>query len=426
MAPQPTLARRLHTADAVHIGIGSMVGAGLFAVFAPAARAAGAWLLLGLAVAAVVALANATSSAQLAAQYPTSGGTYVYGRERLGEWWGFLAGWGFVIGKTASIAAMALAFAAYVAPRPWQKPVAIAAVVALAAVNYHGVTRTARLTRVIVTIVLAGLTLCLGVLLARGDARGWAAADVAAPSASGVLQSAALLFFAFAGYARIATMGEEVVDPRRTIPRAVLIAFAIVVPLYAVTALALLGALGPSALAGSAAPLRDAVAAVGAPGWVDALVVVAAVLATLGALLALIAGVGRTALAMARNGDLPRTLARVHERYAVPHVAEVALAAVVCGLILVTDLREAVGFSSFGVLTYYAVANAAAFTQDDPHRRYSRWLQGVGLVGCVVLALAVPVESLVPGAVVLAVGLGGRALIGWHGSRRDDATGSRP
>ena len=413
MASHPALARRLHTADAVHIGIGSMVGAGLFAVFAPAARAAGSWLLLGLFVAAVVAFANATSSAQLAAQYPTSGGTYVYGRERLGEWWGFLAGWGFVIGKTASVAAMAMAFAAYVAPQSWQKPIAVAAVLALAAVNYHGVTRTARLTRIVVTVVLTGLAVTLAVLAARGTGAGWSTGDQAQPGVPGVLQSAALIFFAFAGYARIATMGEEVVDPERTIPRAVLIAFAVVVPLYAVTALVLLGVLGPVELARSTAPLREAAAAADVPGWVDALVVLAAVCATLGALLALIAGVGRTALAMARNGDLPRRLAAVHERYAVPHVAEVALAVVVSGLVLVADLREAVGFSSFGVLTYYAVANAAALTQDAAHRRYPRWLQGVGLVGCVVLALAVPVESLLPGILVLAVGVAGRAVVTW-------------
>jgi APA family basic amino acid/polyamine antiporter len=193
----------------------------------------------------------------------------------------------------------------------------------------------------------------------------------------------------------------------------VLIAFAVVVPLYAVTALVLLGVLGPVELARSTAPLREAAAAADVPGWVDALVVLAAVCATLGALLALIAGVGRTALAMARNGDLPRRLAAVHERYAVPHVAEVALAVVVSGLVLVADLREAVGFSSFGVLTYYAVANAAALTQDAAHRRYPRWLQGVGLVGCVVLALAVPVESLLPGILVLAVGVAGRAVVTW-------------
>lgn len=169
-AQQPGLARSLGTGDAVVIGLGSMIGAGVFAAFAPAAQAAGAGLLIGLGIAAMVAYCNATASAQLAAQYPTSGGTYVYGRERLGEWWGFLAGWGFVIGKTASCAAMALTFAAYAAPEGAQRLVAIAAVMGLAAVNYRGVTRTARLTRIIVTIVLAALAVVVAAGFLGGDA----------------------------------------------------------------------------------------------------------------------------------------------------------------------------------------------------------------------------------------------------------------
>ena len=155
----PQLARRLSTGDAIVIGLGSMIGAGVFAAFSPAAAAAGAGLLIGLLLAGIVAFCNASASAQLAAQYPTSGGTYIYGRERLGPWWGFLAGWGFVVGKTASCAAMALTFAAYAAPPGWEKPVAVAAVIGLAAVNYRGVTRTAGLTRIIVGIVLATLAL---------------------------------------------------------------------------------------------------------------------------------------------------------------------------------------------------------------------------------------------------------------------------
>ncbi|HET8987860.1 MAG TPA: APC family permease, partial [Humibacillus sp.] len=268
----PALARRLTAPDAVVIGVGSMVGAGLFSAFAPAARAAGALLLLSLGVAALVALCNAASSAQLAAQYPTSGGTYVYGRERLGPWWGFVAGWGFVIGKTASCAAMALVLAAYVVPEPWQKPVAVGGVVTLAAVNYHGITRTARLTRVIVSLVLVLIAVAL-VALAGGAPAGRPAVIAGAVGPGGVLQGAAILFFAFAGYARIATLGEEVVDPARTIPRAILGAFAVVVPLYAVTGVVLLRVLGVDALASSPAPLRDAAATVTSGGWLQLVVV---------------------------------------------------------------------------------------------------------------------------------------------------------
>jgi APA family basic amino acid/polyamine antiporter len=227
---------------------------------------------------------------------------------------------------------------------------------------------------------------------------------------TGVTQGAALLFFAFAGYARIATMGEEVVRPRRTIPRAIIIAFAVVVPLYAATGWVLVRQLGVGRLAGSEAPLRDAAQSSAYAAGLAPAVVVAAAVAALGALLSLIAGVGRTSLAMAREGDLPRPLARVHERYAVPHVAELTLAVVVCALVAVADLRGVIGFSSFGVLVYYAIANAAALTQDRGHRLYPRALALLGLAGCLLLALTVPVESLVPGVGVLVAGLVGRAL----------------
>src|SRR6516162_1496058 len=132
---QPALTRRLGTADAVVIGLGSMIGAGVFSAFGPAARAAGAGLLIGLVLAAAIAYCNATASAQLAAVYPTSGGTYIYGRERLGPWWGFIAGWGFVIGKSASCAAMALTIGTYALPGPWwaQRLIAVVAVIGLTA-----------------------------------------------------------------------------------------------------------------------------------------------------------------------------------------------------------------------------------------------------------------------------------------------------
>ncbi|MGY2084375.1 APC family permease [Blastococcus sp. SYSU DS0539] len=411
MSTGPGLARRLGTTDAVVIGLGSMIGAGIFAAFTPAARAAGAGLLIGLALAAVVAYCNATASAQLAAQYPQAGGSYLYGRERLGPWWGFLAGWAFVVGKTASCAAMALTFAAYAVPQPWERPVAVAAVVALVAVNYHGVTRTARLTRVVVAVVLAALAVAVLAALAAGTAdparlTGWADGPY---GWYGVLQSAGLLFFAFAGYARIATMGEEVREPARTIPRAIPVALGIAVAVYASVAVTLLFVLGPAGIAGTATPLADAVAA-GSWDWASPVVPIGAAAAALGALLGLVAGVGRTTLAMARTGDLPRPLAAVHPRHRVPHRAEVALGAVVCVLVLTVDLRAVIGFSSFGVLLYYVVANLAAFTQPAEHRRWPRALQAAGVAGCLVLAATLPWPSVVAGAVTLAVGAGLRAL----------------
>jgi basic amino acid/polyamine antiporter, APA family len=410
------LERRLGLGDAVFIGLGSMIGAGVFAAFAPAARAAGNGLLIGLAVAAVVAFCNATSSAQLAAVYPVSGGTYVYGRRQLGPWWGFLAGWSFVIGKTASCAAMALTFAAYAAPAGWERPVAVAAVVALAAVNYRGVTRTALATRIIVSGVLVTLAVVVAAgastglpLVAGGIGADSLGAGLLAGGWYGILQSAGLLFFAFAGYARIATMGEEVRRPARTIPAAITIALALTVAIYAAIAVTVLGTVGPDAVAGSAAPLALTVQQAGW-GWAVPVVRLGGAAASLGALLALIAGIGRTGLAMAREGDVPRWLAAVHPRFKVPHRAEVALAIAVCILVLGVDLRGAIGFSSFGVLLYYFVANAAAFTQTREQRRYPKALQLVGGTGCLILVATVPPQAIGVGIGVLLVGILYRVL----------------
>jgi len=408
----PRLARRLGLGDAVFIGLGAMVGAGVFASFAPAARAAGPGLLVGLLVAAVIAFCNATASAQLAAQYPTSGGTYVYGRERLGPWWGFIAGWGFVVGKTASCAAMALTFASYAVPgHEWaSRLVAVVAVVTLAGLNLGGISRTAALTRILVTITLLLLAvLVVGIATGNGVSgahlSGWSSVGV-----YGVLQSAGLLFFAFAGYARIATLGEEVRDPGRTIPRAVTLSLAATVGLYAIVGVTVLAATGSIALAHSSAPLATAAHAAGV-GPLVPLARVGAAVAALGALLALITGVGRTTLAMARNRDLPAALAYVEPARQVPRNAEVALAVIVCVLVACVDLREVIGFSSFGVLVYYAVANTAAATQDRQYRRWSRPLNALGALGCLLLVATLPRVDVVAGIVVFAVGLTGRAFV---------------
>jgi basic amino acid/polyamine antiporter, APA family len=405
------LARRLGTGDAVVVGLGAMLGAGVFAAFAPAAEAAGSALLIGLALAAVVAYCNATASAQLAAQYPTSGGTYVYGREQLGAWWGFLAGWGFVVGKTASCAAMALTFAEYAAPAGWHRPVAVLAVVALTAVNYRGISRTARLSRVLVAVVLAALAVVVVAGVAGGEGDLGRAAPLGDTDGGwyGALQSAGLLFFAFAGYARIATLGEEVREPGRTIPKAIQVALGVTVTVYAAIAVTLLSVLGADGVAAAPAPLATAVAAAGWE-WAGPLVRVGAAAAALGALLALIAGVGRTVLAMARRNDLPGPLAAVHPRHQVPHRAELTVGVAVCALVLAVDLRGAIGFSSAGVLLYYLVANCAAFTQGMEHRRFPRALQLVGATGCAVLVATLPPESVLAGVGVLGVGVGYRLV----------------
>jgi APA family basic amino acid/polyamine antiporter len=233
----------------------------------------------------------------------------------------------------------------------------------------------------------------------------------------GVLGAAGLLFFAFAGYARIATLGEEVRDPARTIPRAIPAALALVLAIYLTLAVVALAVLGPADLARSTAPLADVVRASGWPGlvWV---VRVGAGVAVAGVLLALIAGVGRTVLAMARRRDLPAALAAVHPRYRVPHRAELLVAAAVIGLVSLGDIRAAIGFSSCTVLVYYAIANLSALTlAREPAaagavgNRTGTVLAAVGLVGCVALAVTLPPASVLAGAGVLAAGVVGYGLV---------------
>ncbi|MDQ0756309.1 APC family permease [Arthrobacter sp. B3I4] len=411
--PEPArLQRRLGVVDSTAIGLGSMLGAGVFVVFSPAAALAGPLLAVAVAVAGVVAYCNAVASAQLAAKYPASGGTYVYGRRQLGEWPGFIAGWGFVTGKTASCAAMALTFGHYLAPG-FATPLAVAAVVVLTGVNLLGITRTAQLTRILLAVVLATLGFVAVAALTgphpAGGGAGWSAAADGG-YAWGVLPAAGLMFFAFAGYARIATLGEEVKDPATTIPKAILAALAAAFVIYLGLALLLQWHLPAAQLAGSAAPLLDAVASSALSAGTP-LVQAGSAAACLGALLALITGVGRTTMAMARERDLPAPLARVGGGHTVPFVAELAVAAAVIVLLLTTNVLTVVGFSSFGVLVYYAVANAAAFTLTDRPWHAPRWLNVLGFAGCVVLALTLPPASALGMAAVLAAGIAGRFLV---------------
>ncbi len=280
----------------------------------------------------------------------------------------------------------------------------MATVVAMTVVNYFGVKKSAWLTRLVVAVVLAVLAAVVVAVVASGDASLSGVTTPASVSAAGVLQAAGLLFFAFAGYARIATLGEEVRDPSRTIPRAIPLALGITLVVYSAVAVATLAALGPERLARSLAPLNDAVRASGA-GWLVPVVSVGAAVAGLGSLLTLILGVSRTSLAMARDRHLPHVLAAIHPRYRVPHRTELTIGVVVAILAAFNDIRGAIGFSSFAVLSYYAVTNASAITLREDEGRAPRIVPVVGLIGCVVLAVFMPTQSIVAGMLVSVIGI---------------------
>lgn len=361
-----------------------MLGAGVFVVWGPAVAASGRWLLAAICVAAVVAIINAASTAQLAALHPVAGGAYAYGRLELGHTWGFVAGFAFVVGKIASVAAMALAIGAYVWPAHAQ-PVAAGVVALVWVLNARGVTRTAWATTAIACVVLVGLVGVACASLASPAAPSNAGLAPHAPvTVIGVASAAALIFFAFAGYARLATLGDEVREPATTIPRAVAIAVAIVVALYITLGAVLLRRPGVAALVGADAPLT--LAAPDAGWWRSGLGALAA-LAAGGALVALMAGIGRTAMAMALNGDLPRLLGHAGPR-GVPQIAEAAAGLAAMALAWWADLGFALAASSVSVLVYYAVANAAAFAARGRGRGFAvpRGVSATGLLLCVALA----------------------------------------
>ena len=401
------LQRRLGLVDAVIVGAGSMIGAGVFSAWGPAADAAGTGLLIGLVVAAVVAFCNATSSAQLAAVHPESGGTYVYARRQLGAFWGHLAGWGFVVGKTASCVALALTAGAYLWP-DHERLVGVAAVGSVAVVNIGGLTRTVVVTKCLLAATMVALT----TVVVAGWSSPTASLGRLTPldtSPPGILRAAGFLFFAFAGYARIATLGEEVRDPSTTIPKAIPRALAGVLVIYAVIGLTVLATVPIDAIAASDAPL-GLVVSTSRFAWLAPIVRVGAGIAALGVLLNLVPGVSRTVLAMARRHELPSWFAHVDEGRSLPLRAEVTVAAVVIVLTAAVNLRGAIGFSGVTILTYYAITNAASLTLPRSQRRWPRAVGVVGLAGCTLLVVMLPLAAVITGAGVLLAGIAVRLV----------------
>ena len=411
-------ARRVGLLGAIGIGVGSMLGAGVFSDMWAEVLAAGDWYLAAVGLAGAVALANALSTAQLAARYPVAGGAYAYGRAELGPMAGHLAGAAFVVGKTVSVAVGALVLGSYVVPGH-AALVATAAIASVWALNSRGITRTARgATAIAIVVVAVLLALVAAALIGAERSFGWfayaplaetAALEPASATGPAFLVAAAAAFFAFAGYARIATLGEEVREPERTIPRAVISALGVVIVLYLAVAVSLGRTFGvpvPSegfapapvahedeasfgwtadATALGDAPLESLAVEVGIPAWI---VTAAAALAVGGAMLAVMAGAGRTAMAMAREGDLPRALAHQGESGA-PWRAEAVIA--VLAIVLVwTQGTSLLLVSVASILTYYAVANVAAIRQRRTGRtatlRVPVLVSVFGVVGCVVLA----------------------------------------
>lgn len=403
------------------LGLGAMVGTGVFVSIGVAAGAAGSAVVLAIAAAAPLAVCNALSSAQLAASHAVSGGTYEYGYRYLNHWAGFTAGWMFLCAKSASAATAALGFAGYFARlagldhATTMTGLAVGAVVLLTVLVMLGIKRSSWANAVIVSVTLASLALFviagLPSLAASGGSRLTPFVPVGGEGGlRGFLYATALMFVAYTGYARIATLGEEVREPRKNIPRAIIATLLVSSVLYVAVAVVAVGAVGPERLAEVAAadatPLEAAARASSLP-WVAKVVAIGSVTAMLGVLLNLLLGLSRVALAMGRQGDLPAVFARL-SRGDVPSAGVLGAGTVVALLTIAGNVETTWAFSAFTVLIYYALTNLAALRLPEHERLYPRGIAVAGLVGCLSLAFWVPPKVWLAGCGLLMAGLA------WH------------
>ena len=409
--PEPGLRRDLGLADAVAIGLGAIIGAGIFVVTGVAARVAGPAFLVGLVLAGLAATFNALSSAQLAAAYPRSGGTYEYGYRVLGPGLGFAAGWLFLASKLAAGGTVALGFGSYLAalvPGTPERGAGVVAAVALTAANYFGIKKAGRLNTFVVLVSVSVLVLFVVVGLPAvqvSNLRPFAPAGL-----PGILEAAGLLFFAYTGYARVATLGEEVKSPRSTIPKAILTALAISSLLYLAVSYVAVGTIGAEEMGRSRSPLQQAALTFPVPGMRQ-VVGIGATTAMLGVLLSQLFAISRMLFAMARKGDLPRRLGRVHPRCAVPDVAVFVAGLIIVVVTLLGTLQWVVSAATFTILIYYTITNLAALRMPAREKQYPDWIPAFGLTSCIVLAASLRPAAIAGGLGLLAVGFGLRAAL---------------
>lgn len=399
------LRRDLNLLSAVAVGLGAIIGAGIFVVTGVAAGVAGPGFLVGLLIAGFVATLNALSSAQLAAAYPQAGGAYEYGYRVLHPWLGFAAGWTFLISKLAAGGTVAIGFAGYLAalfPFIPERPAAVAAVIFLSLVNYFGIRKTGNLNLVIVSVSLVAL---LYFVIAGIPSFEAANLQPFAPGGTGgILRSAALLFFAYTGYARLATLGEEVRNPKVTIPRAIVLALGIAAVLYFAVALTAVGGVGAEVMAATTSPLEQAAQAFPLPG-VALVVAIGATTAMLGVLLSQVLGISRMMFAMARRGDLPPALEHVHPVHAVPDWGILLTGAILVIIAIFGTLDVIVSAASFSILLYYSIANLAAIRMEEKDRLFPTWAPVLGLAACLVLAFTLSPGVIASGLGLLAAGI---------------------
>ncbi|NCA08406.1 MAG: APC family permease, partial [Micrococcales bacterium] len=364
--------QQLSLAGAVAIGLASMLGAGVFFVWSTAWEKVNDQIFFALAIAALVASLNAASVYQLASNVSRAGGVYSYARVYLSKELSFIAGFSFVFGKIASIAAIAIIIETYLLPGIQGWPAAVAAILLMTALNLFGINRTAQMATVLAITTISFIVFSIVTGFAHGLSAQSFSTGMLMPEANlSTLSAASIIFFAFAGYARVATLGDEVKDPKKNIPKAIAISLAAVLIIYLLITIVFIGILQPSNEAVPAAVFESMVniTAPWFPAWLIDLVVVGA---SLGSILALLAGVSRTAATMAEDNELPQVFAK-RNRFGAPWLAEVLIALGAITLIETSQYTQwVIAFSSFSVLLYYAIGHISAFMQPKLERRQPR------------------------------------------------------
>lgn len=416
---QSNLHRVIGLGGATFLGLGSILGTGVFVSIGLAAGVAGPSVILAVVLAAAIATCNGMSSAQLAAAHPVSGGTYEYGYRYLNPTLGFAAGWMFLCAKSASAATAALGFSGYLlhalkrGDQTTMVVVALAGVFVLTVVVLTGMRRSNRTNTVIVLITLAalGAFVISGIPDAKDQLVDQLSPFIGEGGVFGLLEATALMFVAYTGYGRIATLGEEVREPRKTIPRAIITTLAVSAFLYISIAVVAVGAAGAEGFGNvaenAAAPLEVIARGLG-HGSVATVIAIGAITAMLGVLLNLLLGLSRVLLAMGRRGDMPSAVATVSA--GTPRVAVLVIGVLIAGLVLIGDVKTTWSFSAFTVLVYYALTNLAALRLPPEARLYPRWISVVGLASCLFVAFWVEPFVWLSGLGVLAAGFVWRVL----------------
>ncbi|KFZ30622.1 amino acid transporter [Pseudidiomarina salinarum] len=413
MSQHQSLVRSTSLPGAILLGLGSIIGTGAFVSVGFGVELAGNWIIWAILLAALVATCNGLSSAQLAAIHPVSGGTYEYGYEFLTHDLGFTAGWLFVLAKSASAATAALAVGFAITgwfggPVWLTQLIGGVVLLALTLLVLGGLRRSNQANAVLVGLAILGLLIFIGYSFSL-PAPDQLQLPIPKGEPGGLLAAAALLFVAYTGYGRIATMGEEVQNPRHVIPRAIVVTMLVVTLVYLAIGWALLQY--PAFTRSEDFVLANLIEAGHGAGVTRWLVTLAALIAMCGVILNLLLGVSRVILAMARRNDLPRGLALLNPARTSAPAAVWLTFAVMMVLVAIGDLRLAWSFSAFTVLIYYSITNLAALRILPAQRFVPRWISVLGLLSCLGLAVFVDLTVVITGVALMFIGLV------WHRTR---------